>query len=83
MEIDADADMTMDTNMLTLIVTGMTVDADTTTDMNMMLMDIVTGMTVDADTTTDTNILMNMITEMDAVVDMTTEQLQKIKMKKL
>ena len=52
----------MDTNMLTLIVTGMTVDADTTT---------------------DTNILMNMITEMDAVVDMTTEQLQKIKMKKL
>ena len=82
MEMDADEDMTMDTNMLTLIVTGMTVDADTTTDMNMMLMDIATGMTADADMITDTT-TMDMITEMDAVVDMTTEQLQKIKMKKL
>ena len=52
MEMDADADMTMDTNMLTLIVTGMTVDADTTTDTN-ILMNMITEMDAVVDMTTE------------------------------
>ena len=56
MEMDADADMTMDTNMLTLIVTGMTVDADTTTDMTTdtnILMNMITEMDAVVDMTTE------------------------------
>ena len=54
MEMDADADMTMDTNMLTLIVTGMTVDADTTTGMTTDTKDIITRRRVTKATITAT-----------------------------
>ena len=56
MEMDSYVDITIDTNMLTLIVTGMAVDADTTTDMTTdtnILMNMITEMDAVVDMTTE------------------------------